>query len=69
MEYVTDFQSFRDDGNNYIIKELCVQPIVTVSYTHLVTNIQAQNKLIPKHVKINTKHDTIFKTLNIGNTQ
>ena len=32
MEYVIDFQSFRDDGNNYIIKELCVQPIVNAKF-------------------------------------
>ena len=27
MEYVIDFQGFRDDGNNFIFKELCIQCI------------------------------------------
>ena len=26
-EYVIDFQGFRDDGNNFIFKELCIQCI------------------------------------------
>ena len=33
------------------------------------TTIQTQNKLIPEQIQINTKHDTIFKALNIENTQ
>ena len=33
------------------------------------TNIQTENKLIPEQIQINTKHDTIFKALNIENTQ
>ena len=28
-----------------------------------------QNKLIPEQIQINIKHDTIFKALNIENTQ
>lgn len=32
MEYVIDFQGFRDDGNNYIIKELSVQPIKNAKF-------------------------------------
>ena len=28
-----------------------------------------QNKLIPEQIQINTKHDTIFKALNIENAQ
>ena len=30
---------------------------------------KTQNKLIPEQIQINTKHDTIFKALNIENTQ
>ena len=30
---------------------------------------KTQNKLIPEQIQINTKHDTIFKELNIENTQ
>ena len=30
---------------------------------------KTQNKLIPEQIQINTKHDTIFKALNIKNTQ
>ena len=30
---------------------------------------KTQNKLIPGQIQINTKHDTIFKALNIENTQ
>ena len=30
---------------------------------------KTQDKLIPEHIRINTKHDNIFKTPNIGNTQ
>ena len=33
------------------------------------TDLQTQNKLIPEQIQINTKHDTIFKALNIENTQ
>ena len=31
--------------------------------------IRDRNKLIPEQIQINTKHDTIFKALNIENTQ
>ena len=30
---------------------------------------KTQNKLIPEQIQIKTKHDTIFKALNIENTQ
>ena len=30
---------------------------------------KTQNKLISEQIQINTKHDTIFKALNIENTQ
>ena len=30
---------------------------------------KTQNKLIPEQIQINTKHDTIFKAVNIENTQ
>ena len=30
---------------------------------------KTQNRLIPEQIQINTKHDTIFKALNIENTQ
>ena len=30
---------------------------------------KTQNKLIPEQIQINTKQDTIFKALNIENTQ
>ena len=30
---------------------------------------KTQNKLVPEQIEINTKHDTIFKALNIENTQ
>ena len=58
--------------------------IEAVSYTHLdvykrqIMNIwenlqiykhKTQNKPIPEQIQINTKHDTIFKALNIENTQ
>ena len=33
------------------------------------TNLQTQIKLIPEQIQINTKHDTIFKALNIENKQ
>ena len=30
---------------------------------------KTESKLIPEQIQINTKHDTIFKALNIENTQ
>ena len=30
---------------------------------------KTQNNLIPEQIQINTKHDTLFKALNIENTQ
>ena len=36
--------------------------------TLLLLKHKTQNKLIPEQIQINTKHDTIFKALNIENT-
>ena len=42
--------------------------ILEYSKIYKYTN-KTQNKLIPEQIQINTKHDTIFKALNIENTQ
>ena len=42
---------------------------LTNYYTVVAQKRKIQNKLIPEQIQINTKHDTIFKALNIENTQ
>lgn len=66
MEYVVDFQWFRDDGNNYIIKELSVQPIKNAE----IVNVSELYLFLPpfdcKHLSQNTKKINEWITKNLG---
>ena len=42
---------------------------MNISENLQIYKLKTQNKLIPEQMQINTKHDTIFKALNIENTQ
>lgn len=66
MEYVVDFQWFRDDGNNYIIKELSVQPIKNAK----IVNVSELYLFLPpfdcKHLSQNTKKINEWIKKNLG---
>ena len=53
---------------------MCIRDRHKATIMNIWENLQiykhkSQNKLIPEQIQINTKHDTIFKALNIENTQ
>ena len=61
---------FPDITNMTLVKHIPHKGTIMNIWENLqIYKHKTQNKLIPEQIQINTEHDTIFKALNIENTQ